>query len=864
MAWHHRIRNAFRRNRVHREADRELAFHIAERIDELRASGMSEQEARLHARLRFGNLTAQIEETSDMNIALWLDGMLRNLRLAVRSLIKTPAFTATVVLTLALGIGANSAVFSALDAVVLRPLPFPEGDQLMRIDQHGARDTQTFVAPVRLKDWQTLNGAFQSISGFYIEDTSELSGELPEKLRRTFVAPAFLQVLGVAPAVGRPFTPAEEMFGGPPAVLISDRYWRRRFQGNPSAVGKQLRIGGGSITIVGVMPANFRFPDADVDLWAPSPFDAPFAQRRELTWFTVIGRVKPGVSLDQARANMATIQANLGRQYPKPDGELRIEVQPLKETAVGGVRRSLWLLFGSVSLLLLIACTNIAALLLARATQRQQEVSVRYALGASRASVAWQLLTEAFVLAITGAAAGLLVAAGASQVFRILARDLPRIEEIRLNAGTVFYTLGCAVIVTLLCGLIPAIRSTRRDLRASLAEGSRSQVSGRGRVQWILVGVQVALAVTLLAGAGLLVRSFQQLARISPGFDPAHILTFQVSLSWAETGPNLGQQTKRMMDAVAEIPGVTAAAMSYSLPGMPNDYQQEFTLAEGRADSDPKLVASSRWVSPSYFTTIKMPLVAGEMCRLENGTSNGMVNRSFADTYLGGAAAIGLHLRSSNPGAPLPLEIRGIIADAREDGLSKASVPTVYYCGLPAQPGTYFLVRTQGEPMAMAEIVRRKIHDAAPARSVFDLTPLEEHLSDSFAENRLRAVLLSFFALTAIALACVGLYGTLSYFVSVRRREVGLRLALGSPRGQIVLRFLKQGLIVSALGCVAGLALAAAFNRVIAGMLYGVSPSDGITLSSVILAVLLVTGTASLLPAVRASRVDPMQVLRDE
>jgi putative ABC transport system permease protein len=785
-----------------------------------------------------------------------------NIRLALRSLARTPAFTVTVVLTLALGIGANSAVFSAIDAVLLRPLPFPDADQLMRLEQKRPKVSQTFVAPIRLMDWSRLNSSFQAISGYYAEDASEISGELPEKVKRAFVAPRFLEVVGVSPSLGRGFRPDEEHFGGPNAVLISDRFWRRRFNAAPAVLGKMLRFGESSCEIIGVMPASFRFPDRDVDLWFTSPMDAPFAQARQLTWFNVIGRLKPGTTIAQARENMSAVQADLGRQFPQTDAELTVDIQPLKEVTVGGVRGSLWVVFGSVSLLLLIACTNIAALLLARATQRQQEISIRYSLGATRRSVVAQLLTETFVLAMGGAVLGLFVAAGASAVFRALAKSLPRLEEIGLDWRIVLYTLVSAVAVTLLCGLIPAIQATRRSLTSSLAHGGRALVSSKNPVQWLLVGVQVALAVTLLSGAGLLLRSFRELGRVSPGFESSHVLTLHISTNWAEAGPAMRPRRDRLLELFSSVPGVESAATSMALPGVPFGFQAELTVAEGRAETDPKILAAGRFITSGYFATMQIPLLRGEPCR-DGGPPQVLVNRSFADTYFAGSAAIGHHLQPPYPSA-FPAEIRGIVGDAREQGLNKAPAPVVYWCGADAQPGTFFLIRTHGDPASMGETIRRKIHEIEPYRAVFDVTPLEEHLSDAFAENRLRTVLLSFFAITAISLACVGLYGTLSYMVNTRRREVGLRLALGALRGQIVKRFLGQGVAVAMLAALVGLALSLACTRLLAGMLYGVSPTDPFTLTAVIGLTLVVAAVASLIPAIRAALVEPMQVLRDE
>jgi putative ABC transport system permease protein len=391
-------------------------------------------------------------------------------------------------------------------------------------------------------------------------------------------------------------------------------------------------------------------------------------------------------------------------------------------------------------------------------------------------------------------------------------------------------------------------------------------VSRRNPVQFLLVGVQVALAVTLLAGAGLLLRSFQELGRVAAGFDPEHVLTFHMSSSWGETGDQKAarQRLETVLDSVRSMPGVTEAAASMGLPGLPGQYQIELKTVEGRAETEPKMIAQSRAVSPGYFATVRIPLLAGETCRDDLKTSGAMVNRSFANAYLGGPAAIGRHVMQ--PGNPFlqSTEIRGIVGDARESGMDREPSPTVYWCYSALQPGTYFLVRTHGDPRSMAETIRRKIHEIEPRRSVYDLTPLGDHISDAYAENRLRTILLAFFAITAVSLACVGLYGTLSYLVNVRQREVGLRLALGALRMQIVRQFLAQGLSVALLGCVAGLALTAVFGRLLSGMLFGVSAWDAATLGGVVATVLAVSVLASLLPAIRAARLEPMQVLREQ
>jgi putative ABC transport system permease protein len=851
--------------------DREIAHHIDQLTRDYISQGMPPEEALRRARVEFGG-TEQVRQTvREVHSSPLADALVFNFKAALRFLRKSPSFSLAVILTLALGIGANSAVFSAIDAVVLRPLPFPNSNQLIQIAQRDVqgRDANRFVAPVRLEDWNRLNSTFQSISGYYFDDLSETSGSLPEKVTEVLVAPRFLETLGIAPALGREFTLAEERWGGPNAVLISYAFWQRRFHGNPDVIGKALRIGsrrGDSFPIIGVMPASFQFPSRDADLWAPSPPDAPFAQRRDETWFTVIGRLKPGISVQQADVDLNTVQARLGRQYAKPDNELAVETTPLKETIVGRVRDSLWLLYGSVTLLLLIACSNIAALLLARTTEREHEVSIRFSLGASRKAIVVQILTEVFALAFIGSIAGLLVAAAADRWFHLLAKTLPRAEEITLNWRVALYSLSAALLTALLCGLYPALRGTRRNLAQAIASGSRTHVSARNPVQWMLVAVQVTLAVTLLIGAGLLLRSLQQIARVYPGFDPTHVLTFQISGSWGETADmkSLIQHVNRNLENLRTLPGVADAATADSLPGVAFLYQVAFEV-DGKIQPGHPILANSRTVSAGYFNTAQIPVLVGDACKPASTTSDILVNRAFVGKYMSDTSPIG-HVLSETTYNDFGVKgiVRGIVGDAREQGINEQPVPTVYSCFSAPNPFPSYLVRTQGDPMAMAETIRRRIHEIDPSRSVYAFAPLQQHLDDASVENRLRTTLLTLFAATAVALACIGLYGTLSYLARLRQREVGLRLALGALRGQIVRRFLAQGLRVALIGCIAGLALGLSLSHFLAGMLYGISALDPATYAGGISLILLVAAAASLFPALRAARTDPVKVLRDE
>jgi putative ABC transport system permease protein len=799
-----------------------------------------------------------------------IETLLRNVRYALRSLARTPGFTITIVLTLALGIGANSAVFSAIDAILLRPLPFADSDRLVRLTEIRDGSGETGVALARLLDWNRLSASFEGISGYSLGTASLTTVDVPEKLVFAMVAPRFLEVLGAAPAIGRGFIDEEHRIGQSTAVLYSDRFWHTQLGADPNVLGTTIGVEGQSLSIVGVMPASFRFLDRDVDSWSSVQVDAPWLLGRGTgdSYRVALGRLKPGVTLEQARADLAVVQAQLGELYPDTDREVGIGIAPLKDTVVGGARGSLWLLFGAVSVLLLIACTNIAALLLSRATKREHEIAIRYSLGASRAAVVVQLLVEVGVLAFAGAAVGVVVATAIAAALGALAPDLPRLDEVAIDARILLYTLVCVVFVTVLCGLIPALRNARGG--ATLSSSGRTQVSPRHSLQWSLVGVQVALCVTLLAGAGLLVRSFDALSRVETGFDPARVLGFRIvrnSIEWSDYD-RVRQRINRMLDEIGALPGVDAAASSaYLLPGVPNDNQGEFQLVEGRADTQVRLIADGRFVSPSFFETLRIPVLTGELCRRpasnaeRSSAGEAMVNRSFVARYFPGRSVIGLNLQGAGSA---PVRITGIVGDARERGIDRAPGPTVYTCDSALTPFGWFLVRTAGEPLAVAGAVRTKINELEPLDAVYDVAPLEERIDGAYAQNRLRMVLLTLFAGAALSLACLGLYGTLSYVVSLRRREIGLRVALGALSSNIVSQFLLKALRVVGIACAAGLVLSFAFTRVLSGMLYGVSPSDPITLSAVIVIVTAVAALAALFPALRASRVDPMQVLREE
>jgi predicted permease len=877
MTWLRRLFNSVRSGRVERDIEREITFHLAERADDLAREGASAADARRQARLQFGNPIVQRESTRDVDLAGWVDATARNLRYAVRALGRTPGFTLTVVLTLALGIGANTAVFSAIDAVLLRPLPFPDGDRLVLLTQTQEGSGDTRIAPVRLQDWNRLNSTFDGIAGYYVDDVVDTRRELPERVRRAFVTHGFFDVLRVTPAMGRAFLASEHTIAMPIAAIISDRRWRQD-GADPRILERPIKTGNATIVTVGVMAADFQFPARDLDIWSADDADATWSQSRTLTWFTGIGRLGSGVTLAQAQADLDRVQSQLAREHAATDRGIGVRVTPLKETVVGDSRASLWLLFGSVSVLLLIACTNIAALLLSRAAKREQEIAVRYSLGGSRRAVVGQLLTEATVFAFAGAMLGLVVALGASRALRALAPELPRVNEIAIDGRILAYTVVSTVVVALLCGIVPAWRGTRG--LGLLPGPARTQVSQRHSIQWLLVGVQVALSVTLLAGAALLLRSIEALSRADLGFDSSRVLTLHISgtYGWETTDQHV-QRINRAIDGIRALAGVEAVAITSTLPGVRDEQQVEYALAEGRAEGDAPLIAEHRVVSPGYFETLRIPLLGGELCRRSpdaggklGPVTEAMVNRRFADLYLQGRDVVGLHLtrgldtlvKNGHLFGASPSRIVGIVGDAREQGADRAPTPTVYTCFSAPTPAPWFVVRTSNDPMAMAATIRQKIRELEPQRSVYDIAPLDARMGEAYAQNRLRTWMLTLFAVTALGLVCAGVYGTLSYAIGLRGREVALRLALGALRRNVVRQLMATSVRIVGMAAVCGLIFALLFAQTLSTMLYGVSPADPATLIAVLAIVVTVAFLAALIPAARATFVQPMRALRED
>lgn len=842
--------------------DAEIRSHLEIETDRLIAEGVPPAEAAARARRTFGNVATAQERFRDASRArlLWLDAFRANLRYALRGMRRKPVFAASVILTLALGIGANSAIFSVIDTVLLRPLPYPNSDRLMEIHEAlpAAKSPESGVAPIRVDEWSKATRTFTALGGYYTEPQSEVSGPLPEKVVWAIVSPQYFSVWGVHPLFGRHFSPAEQARHGPSAAIVSHALWQRRFGDQPFTQGRALRIGRTAFVIAGVMPASFA-PHENVDLWIPAQFPPHVFRNRQGRYYTVVGRLRDGVARETAQAELRTFYRQAAAQYPETDRDWTVTVDPLKDRTVRGARRSLWILFAAVSLLLLIACANVASLLLAQGRQRAQEIAVRFSLGAARGRIVAQMLTETALLAVLGALLGLTIAYGGVQLFQRMAADLPRTTELRLDGRIVACTFALALVTAFLSGLWPAWRSTGARAR-SLAQAGRAPVAAGQGSHLLLAAAQIALTLVLLVGCGLMVRTLANIRQVDPGFRAEGVTALRISAGWGETNnmPRVQQRLERTLEALHGVPGVEAAAIAFHTPGAS-------TVSEGNwfldGDANRQVAANSLSVTARYFDVLQMPLLEGRTCDARQDRPM-LVNRSFVQRYSPDRTIVGHRLQATGAFTN-SAEIIGVVGDAREAGLTQDPLPTVYNCGVTGYvPDPQYLVRTRDAGVAAA--LRHKVREIEPLRAVFALQPLSDHLDATMTERRFHTWLLASFALTALALAAIGVYGLVNYFVSQRVREFGLRMALGAGGERVFALVLRHGATAAVLGLAAGLALTVAASRAVRSWLFGVSPTDAFTVTMAALGLAAITLAAAAGPAWRATRIDPMRVMREE
>ncbi|HEY3886561.1 MAG TPA: ADOP family duplicated permease [Vicinamibacterales bacterium] len=786
---------------------------------------------------------------------------------AGRALVRRPAFSLTTIVTLAIGIGITAAAFTLVDDILLRPLPFPNAGQLVTVFEANPskRESLSLIAPVRLDDWNRLNHTFVAISGSYSENVTDTGGAEPERLAGYRIMQRYFDVFQMTPLVGRTPLPQEEHFGGPIVAVISEGFWTRRFSRRPSAVGSRLIVGGVGYTIVGVMPSALTIAQADV--WIPAQVNDFLLRMRDARFISGVGRMKPGVTLAQARADLIRIQTALGRQFPKTDKNWSVALRDLKDARVGSQRSPLFFLFGAVALLLVIALANVAGLMLVQLRRRSIELSIRSAIGASRRRVITAVMYEVAIITMIGAAAGAALAYWLTKLAVVWFADLPRIGEVGLDARVLGFVVLLTAGAVVLVGLLPALHATRaHDIAPLLSSGSRGVAGGRHRLQGALVAAQIALGIVLATGAGLLVRSYGALTGVNQGFDSSHVLTFHVGASWSDDRAKVGQLQKQIVTTLQQMPRVRAAGFASFLPATNATLRYQVNV-QGLAGtvSAGGITVGDRTVTAGYLKALEIPILAGETCpTLEvlgpTAQTTALVNRRFVEDAAGGANVVGRMLTFTAGG---PSErIVGVIGDVLEDGPSAPAVPYVYDCRPAGSwPDPEYVVRAEGDPRALVGDIRQIVHNLDASRPVFGIQPLADAVKASLDQPRMNATLLSTFAAAALALAGLGLYAMLTLLVAERRRELGVRLALGATRADLVRLVIRTAGLPLSAGTVAGIVLAFAAGRTARALLFGVSPYDPISFGVGVVLLVLAATAALVIPARQASRVSAREML---
>ena len=879
----HRAAAFLRPRRAEAELAREMAAHRRLLEDDLRARGLTDEQVRQAADRAFVGIEAAKEAQRDTRSFAWLEDLRRDLAYAARRLRRESGLTLAIVLTLALGVGVATAIFSLVRAVVLRPLDYGDPDRLVQVFETGPREggEADWVAFPNFRDWRATNRVFELMAAYRFQLVTMTGGEQPESALALEVTDRLFAVLRVTPQLGRTFAEGEDLPGRPRAAVISHALWQRQFGGHPAAVGRSLMVDGAAHTIVGVMPADFRFPQAipgesvvPIDLWIPIRPSEDLEHRGSHNFWT-IARLAPAIDLRRARAEMSTIARRLAREYPATNRDFDVRVEPLGRHVAGAARPALLSLLGAVGFILLLTCANIATLLLSRAEARQREIAMRQALGASRGRLVRQTIVESLLLAFAGAAAGLAFAyAGARVLVRLAPASLPRLDETAVDAQVLLVMAAVATIVGILFGLAPAVAASSVDVTHALRDGGARVTGGAAgrRLRQSLVAGQLALAVVLLVGAGLLVRSFVRVSGLELGFDTHHVLTAMVALSparYADAGRQVAF-TDEMLRRIQALPGVRSAGVSHSVPLSGINDQGGFVI-EGRPDPPPGAGphANRPRVSPGYFDAMGIRLVAG---RLLDGRDRAdslpvaVVSDLAVRSYWPGQSAIGRRLAFEwNEQGPVWRQIVGVVASTRHFGLEAAQKAEIYvpFAQSPV-PYVTLVVRTDTDPLALAPSVRRQITALDPEQGVFWFRTMDDLVAHSSARRRFQTALVATFALLALLLAAVGVYGVMGYMVAQRRREIGVRLALGARPRDVIAMVLGNGLRVTAAGVAAGIAGAAALSSVLARFVFGVSPLDPVTYAGAVVLLMAVALLASYRPAGVAARVDPITVLRDE
>jgi predicted permease len=886
-----RLRGMMHSGQAEDDFGAELESHLQMHIEGNLRAGMSQEEARRDALIKLGGVE-QTRQAYRERVGLpWLETIWQDMRFALRVLHKDLRFTAIAVLTLTLGIGANSAIFSIVNGVLLNPLPFPHPDQLIFLHESKPNFETGSISLPNFQDWRKDNHSFSTMAAFRGYYFSLMGMGAAEQLDGQFMTSDFFETLGVKPILGRTFTRAEEQPGAGPVVLISQGLWQRKFGASPDVLGKGITLEGKSYTIIGVVPARFRisvFNLRNRDVYVPiGQWKNPVLNYRDAgLGIRAIARLKPGVSIEQAKADMQRVTANLTRAFPDTDKDAGAKLVPLKEQMVGDVRPLLLVLLAAVGFVLLIACVNVASLMLARSTGRMREFAVRIALGAGRRRVIRQLLTESLMLAFVAGALGLLLAVwGTHAGLKLLPAALPRAEEIGLDFRVLFFTMAVSLLAGTLFGLVPALKISQADPQTALKAGGRGASTTRHRAQSIFVVMEMAIALVLLIGAGLMVRSLAQLWNVNPGFNPHNVLEFGYTLppSLVHGNPDTIRTAYQDFDnRLAAIPGVNAVSQSWGTMPFNGDDERSFWLEDQPkpANKNQMSMALLYLIGPDYLRVMDIPLKRGRFFTKHDDAKSPLVaviDDAFARKYFPDEDPIGKRIVLDDS-SDRKLEIIGIVGHVKQWGLDASldsKFPLQAQLYMPwmqandsfvqlAPGGIDAMVRYTGTSEATVAAIRRILQRMSDEQIMYDPQTMDSIISDSLADRRFAMVLLGLFAALALVLASVGIYGVIAYVVEQRTQEIGIRMALGAQRSDVLRFMLWEGARLALTGIATGIVTALLLTRPMTKLLYGVSATDPLTFAAVALLLAIIALAACFFPARRATRIDPMQALRAE
>ncbi len=870
-----RLRALLRRDSLDSELDTELRYHLERQVAEYVAGGMTPEEARRAALRDFGGVTQSQESCREARGVRPLEDLRQDVLFGLRVLRRNPVFSLVAVVTLALGIGANTALFSITNAVVFRPLPFPEPERLLTVWECSAKseESRIIVSPANYLDWRAQNRSFEEM-GAYTEDFYNISEDdtRPERVAGANATPSLFRALGVRPILGRTFLPDEGMSPTGRAVLLSHGLWQRRFGGDPNVVGKTVKLNGPDYTVVGVLPPDFIISPRRYEVYRAMGLNDEQRANRSGRYLTVIARMRPGVTAEQARAEMNAVGLRLAAQYPDENAGRSATIDPLDRTITWNTRTALLMLLGAVGLVLLIACANVANLLLGQAAGRRKEMAVRAALGAGRLRLVRQMLTESLTLSLAGGLAGLLLAKwGVGLLVSLSPAGIPRAEEAGLDLRVLGFALLVSTLTGLAFGLVPALQASKVELTDALKSGTRAAGGRRSLVRGALVASEVGLSLVLLVGAGLLVKSFVRLTEVELGFDPSHVVAADISLPYRYNSPEKRVEFYRqLLTRVEVLPGVSSAAVSQSVPLSGEEHGAQFKVVgrETGPDGGGKYGSIYHRVSADYLKTFGVRLLKGR--GLNERDTNGapgvaLVNETLARRVFPGEDPLGKQIVLAGYATPRPREIVGVVSDTRYVTPDSAPVPEIYVSYLD-DPWHHMsvAVRATGDPTALVNAVREEVAAMDKDVPLANVKEMKAYVSDSFGPQRFSALLLTAFAVAALGLAALGVYGVISNSVARRTHEIGIRIALGARRRDVLRLVVGQGMRPVLLGLLAGLAGAFALTRVLESLLYGVSAFDPSVFAGVSLLLAATALLACYLPARRATRVDPMTALRHE